>query len=138
MLGVVCGVMRLLPKSLWNYKRKRFYVSKKEVDFYDKVLHIKSWKEKVPEAGSAAGFPKDKIRSLDEKYLAKSLQENCFAESMHFVSGLLGFTALFFVKKRDYYFAIPLLTMNFILNIIPSIIQRYNRYKLVKYTRRLK
>ena len=131
-LGIVCLIMRLLPKSLWNYKRKRFYVSKKEVEFYDKVLHIKKWKEKVPEKGSIAGFPKDKIRSLEEPYLAKFLQENCFAESMHFIGGLMGFTVLLFLKKSNYFFAIPILIVNFILNIMPSIIQRFNRYRLAK------
>ena len=131
-LGIVCVVMRLLPKALWDYRRKRFTVGDEEVKFYDQKLHIKSWKEKVPEAGAASGFPKDKIYSTEEKYLKRFLEENCFAESMHFVAGLIGITALFFLPTADFFFAIPITIVNFVLNIMPSMIQRYNRPKLVR------
>ena len=129
-LGVVALLMRIfIPRRFWNANKKMFYVSKKEIDFYNK-LEIKKWKERVPEMGCSSGFPKNEIKSLEKDYLWRFLQENCYAEFMHYVVAILGFTVVFFLEGFDFIFATPILLANVILNIIPSIIQRYNRVKL--------
>lgn len=129
-LGVVALLMRIfIPRRFWNANKKMFYVSKKEIDFYNK-LEIKKWKERVPEMGCSSGFPKNEIKSLEKDYLWRFLQENCYAEFMHYVVAILGFTVVFFLEEFDFIFATPILLANVILNIMPSIIQRYNRVKL--------
>ena len=129
-LGVVALLMRIfIPRRFWNANKKMFYVSKKEIDFYNK-LEIKKWKERVPEMGCSSGFPKNEIKSLEKDYLWRFLQENCYAEFMHYVVAILGFTVVFFLEGFDFIFATPILLANVILNIMPSIIQRYNRVKL--------
>lgn len=129
-LGIVALLMRIfIPRRFWNANKKMFYVSKKEIDFYNK-LEIKKWKERVPEMGCSSGFPKNEIKSLEKDYLWRFLQENCYAEFMHYVVAILGFTVVFFLEGFDFIFATPILLANVILNIMPSIIQRYNRVKL--------
>ena len=132
MLGVVTLLMRIfVPRKVWNANKTFFGVSKNEIQFYNK-LKIKSWKEQVPEMGCSSGFPKNHLKSTEKDYLWKFLQENCFAEVMHYVVAILGFTVLFFLQSYDFYFAVPILIINVILNILPSIIQRYNRFRLFK------
>lgn len=129
-LGVVTLFMRLcIPKKFWNCNSRFFKVDKNELKTYNK-LKIKKWKELVPEMGATGGFPKRKILSLSPTYLWKFLQETCFAEFMHYIAGLLGFTVLFIMPVKDYYFTVPILLINLILHILPCLIQRYNRYRL--------
>jgi len=131
-LGVVALLMRvLLPRKVWNSQKRCFKVSKKEIYFYNRIK-IKKWKDKVPEMGCTSGFPKTKIRSLDKKYLWKFLEETCYAEVMHFVVAFLGFTVLFFVNVSDYPYVFPLLIVNFMLHLLPSLIQRFNRFRLLE------
>ncbi len=121
----------LLPKRWLNYQSRYF----KTRDFEIKKLQnlgIKKWKDKVPEMGWTAGFPKDKLKSLDHKYLAKFLQETCFAEIMHNLAAVLGFTVLFFFPLKYYYFVLPILFVNLFLHLLPCLIQRYTRYRLAK------
>lgn len=132
-LGFLALTMRfVIPKSFWTYNNKLFVVHKKEVLFLKNHLKINKWKDKIPEMGWTAGFPKSKIESNEVSYLNKFLQETCFAETMHFSAGILGFTALSFVGTNCYFFAFPILIVNFILNLLPCLIQRYNRYRLGK------
>ena len=130
-LGITCLLMRLLPSSLWNADKKIYRVSDREIKIYDK-LKIKSWKDKIPEMGKLANFPKDKIYSTEINYISKFVSESVFAEYMHAAAGILGFTALLFTKTNQYYFAIPILVINMILHVLPCIIQRYNRCRLYK------
>lgn len=130
LLGVICLLMRLLiPKKFWSKKRKCFKVKGWEIPLYKK-LHVKQWKDKVPEMGKAGGFPKDHIRSTEPGYIRKFISETCFAESMHFIVGVAGFSALIFYPASHLFFVLPILIVNFILHLLPCIIQRYNRYRL--------
>ena len=131
-LGIIALLMRMvIPRKAWNAQKKCFKVSKKEIVFFNKV-NIKAWKDKVPEMGHTSGFPKTKIRSLEKDYLWKFLEETCYAEVMHYVVAVLGFTVLFFLKVSDYAFAFPILIVNLILHVLPSLIQRFNRYRLLQ------
>lgn len=137
LLGVVSLLMRLIiPTNFWIKKRKCFKVWRKEKTFYDRIK-IKKWKDKIPEMGKIAGFPKDSIRSMDCSYLQKFIAETCFAEWMHFIVGVVGFTALCFCPIHDYVFVVPILIVNFILHLLPCMIQRYNRLRLTEVVNRL-
>jgi len=60
--GLTAGIVRLLPKKLFNPFAKRFKVFKWEKSFYQK-LGIKKWKDLVPELGHLTGFRKNKIKT---------------------------------------------------------------------------
>ena len=102
-LGFLALFLRFLPKFFFSPKRIRFRVSKFEEIFYQKIK-IRKWKDFVPEMGWTAGFPKNKITSLETTYLKRFLWETCFAESLHFLSASLGFTALIIFPKEAWFF----------------------------------
>lgn len=134
-LGFFALTMRfVIPKKFWKVDNKLFRVTDKEIKFLNKIK-IKSWKDKIPEMGWTAGFSKSKISSLNKEYLEKFLYETRFAEAMHFTVAVLSFTVLFFFRPLDYYFVFPILITNFILNILPCIVQRYNRHRLTNIYR---
>lgn len=124
-------IYRFLPKALFNYKNWVFRIRKKEKSIYIK-LGIRKWKDKIPELGWTAGFPKRHVKSNEAQYLGKFLNETCFAECLHFTSSLLGFTTLFFFPPAQYFFVIPIIIFNIILNTLPCLVQRYTRSRLVK------
>lgn len=137
LLGVVSLLMRfVIPENFWLKKRGCFKVWRKEKAFYDRIK-IKSWKDKIPEMGKVAGFPKDSIRSVDRSYLQKFIAETCFAEWMHFIVGIVGFTALCFCPRQDYVFVVPVLIVNLILHLLPCMVQRYNRLRLTEVVNRV-
>lgn len=131
-MGIITLILRIfVPTKAWNYNSKLFRVSKKEFEFLKK-LKVKKWKDKVPEMGKTGGFPKDKVRSFEIKYLERFLQETCFAELMHAIASITPFLTLFFVKTTSLIYVLPILIINFVLHILPCIIQRYVRFKLAK------
>lgn len=129
LLGLLDLVLRIFPKSMYNYKSKFYVASKREIRFYEKI-GIRKWKDLVPELGATGGFSKRNIKSLEPTYIKRFLYETCFAEILHLLAALLGFTALFFFPPHHYYFVLPIVIVNFILNLLPCLIQRYNRRKL--------
>lgn len=131
-LGLAAWLMRiLLPKKLWNHKRRLFAVNEKEIKFYNNIK-IKNWKDKIPEFGCITGLSKKEIASVESKYLARFLQETCYSETMHAVAGVLPFTVLFVMPVQDYFFTLPILFVNLFLHVLPCIVQRYNRFRLGK------
>ncbi len=129
LLGALDLILRIFPKSLYSYKHKFYVASKREIRFYEKI-GIKKWKDKVPELGATGGFSKKNIKSLDSKYIARFIYETCFGEILHLLAALLGFLCLLFFPARHFYVILPVLIVNFVLNILPCFIQRYNRHKL--------
>lgn len=130
LLGVICFLMRItISHSFWEKKFDIFRVRDWEMNFYKKI-HIKQWKDKIPEMGKAGGFPKSHIRSIELKYIKRFIGETCFSEWMHFIVGSTGFTALALYPPKAYFFVLPIVIVNFILNLLPCFIQRYNRYRL--------
>ena len=132
LMGIVCLCMRIfVPAKSWNYKKQIFSVRKKQYSLIKK-LRICQWKDSVPEMGWTSNFPKDKVYSFEKNYLEKFLQETCFAEMFHIVSGLLAFLVLPFMSFRSYVYAFPLLVVNLVLHTLPCLIQRYVRFKLAR------
>lgn len=130
LLGVLDIITRILPQNLWRYDRHPFLVSKKEAKFYEK-LGIKKWKDKaVPELGASAGFSKKNLQGTELEYLARFLRETCQGEALHLSGAVLAFLFLAIYPVREWYYVLPILVVNFFINILPCMIQRYNRYRL--------
>lgn len=112
LMGIFCLLMRdTVPAKVWNYKKGIFKVSKKQYIFIKK-LNIAKWKDKVPEMGKTSNFPKDKVYSYEINYLNKFLQETCFAEFLHIISGIFAFIILPFMPITSYIYAVPILIVN--------------------------
>ena len=128
LLGVLDLLLHILPKSLYDYKKKFYISTKKEIQFYEKI-NIRKWKGKVPEMGASGGFSKRNLKSLEPEYIQRFIYETCLGEILHLLTGVL--TCLAFFPLSQYYFVLPILIVNLILHLLPCFIQRYNRYKLV-------
>ena len=130
--GLVATVCRLLPKKCANYTDRWYQVSKKEKQFYEK-LHIRAWKDKIPEIGHFTGFRKNKIAQPQSiEYLERFLLEACYGELGHLWIMPIGFAilGLFFIGETWMALSIPVAIVNAILNLLPVLVLRYNRYKL--------
>lgn len=125
--------------GVYNPDKKIYKTFKWESKFYSKIK-ILSWKDKIPELGFLAGFVKTKVVSDDPSYLYKFAKETVYAEVMHILSALFGFVIILIPPyELIFNFAFPIAFINFILNILPIFIQRYNRPRLLRmYYRELK
>ena len=138
-LGILAVGLRLIvPKRFLNYKNSFFRVRKWQVKSLKK-LGVQRWKDKVPDLGWTAGFPKSTIQSTDTGYLAKFLEETCFAEILHLTAGIFGLTALFVFPSIDFFVTFPIVIVNFILHLMPCLIQRYTRFRMANlYERKMR
>ncbi len=121
-----------LPKKLTNPFLKIYTVHNWERKFYNK-LGIRIWKDKIPEAGKFfANFDKSKVNNIsDNNHLYKFMQETIYAEHMHFLSAIFGLLVVFVNLKLWYIVALPLIIVNAIINLMPVMVQRYNRPRLM-------
>lgn len=135
--AVVAIFVRMFPKKWVNPFNKIYTVHKWESKFYVK-LAIRKWKDLIPESGKMlTGFGKREVLDMkDNAYLFKFMEETVYAEVMHLLSAVFGFLVVFVNLKLWFLVGIPLAIFNFILQILPAMVQRYNRPKLMLAYRR--
>lgn len=115
----------------WVKDKKFFNVSKREQRFYEK-LGIKKWKDKVLELGSLGGFSKSKIDDPNSpEYAEKFLIESYKGEIDHILGMIMGFTVIFIFPLRfAWIVGVPVAIVNVFLNLLSTMILRYNTPKL--------
>ena len=121
-----------LPKKVFNPFLKCYRIAKGERKFYEKI-GIRKWKDRIPEAGQLfANFGKSEILDTsNNEYIYKFMSETIYAELMHWLSALFSVFIIFIDLSIALYVALPLIIGNVILNILPVMVQRYNRPKLM-------
>lgn len=135
-------LVRLFPKRLYNPDLAFYREHAFEKKLY-KRLQVAKWKDKFPEKGSMVGFSKKSLKSPpDPAYVNQFITETCIGEFVHYLWAIFGFLSLpltFLVDGTGRYmhvFAI-MATLNLLVQIFFSIIQRYNRPRLIKLKRML-
>ena len=134
---VVAFLAQLVPKrwinpDFWGYKVFGF-----EKAFYEK-LGIKNWKDKVPELGGLfKKFSKSHIEDHSPEYFHHFIVETIYGEMTHTWAIVFGATIFIVYPNYIFNFALPLFLINFILNALPAMIQRYTRPKLCKVYKRM-
>jgi glycosyl-4,4'-diaponeurosporenoate acyltransferase len=127
----------ILPENikiiLFNKNRRIFIVSEKEIKFYRKIrLHV--WKDKLPQFNK--GFNKRNLpNTISKEYLELYIYVTCQAEFAHYMVIILGYFSVFFsllTKNKEYWIFILIATFIGLCNLIFSLIQRYNRFRLKK------
>lgn len=128
---IIASCSKLFLKKI-NPMSKRYQVHDWEDKFYVK-LGIRKWKDKIPELGKLfAGFDKSQVGDMkDNEHVKQFIAETVLAEYIHVSSAILGLLAVFGCLKTWYIVGLPLLLANFIINIMPAMVQRYNRPKLM-------
>ena len=131
---IVAVIIHALPRKLMNPFYKRYKVFKWEKSFYEHI-GIKKWKDYIPETGAQlCNLGKSKVdKKSDNEYLYMFLEETIYAEIMHFISAFLGLGLIFvFPNKLMFSMMRPIMVINFLLQLPPAFIQRYNRPRLLK------
>ncbi len=130
--GATAGVCRSLPKKCVPYGAKVFQVGKKEKLFYEK-LHIRKWKDYIPEIGHLTGFRKTKVEDpKSTEYVERFLLETRYGELGHFSSFFTSFLLMFlcFIPAVRWTIVLPICVIGALLNVPSFFVLRYNSYKL--------
>ena len=100
---------------------------------WDRLFHVRKWKEKLPD-GSAIlgrGFAKKRLEALDAAYFETFIRESRRAELMHWIA--MSFAVLFFLwnpPEVGWFMILYAIGMN-----APCIIaQRYNRPRFQRFS----
>lgn len=136
-LSIAC-IVRVLPKKWFDPERKFFRSARFENTLYLK-LGIRAWKDKIPEVGKLLKqLDKTKVGDKnDPKHLMKFLHEMGYAEVMHWISIPLAFLIIFcFPLEYWFLFGLPCAIANACFQILPVMVQRYNRPKLLAVYKR--
>ena len=130
---IIAAVIMILPKKLFNPFSKKFKTYAWEKKFYLK-LKIRGWKDYIPKGNGifGVGLRKDRVEDFNSaEYLMSFLIENCRAETMHAVSAYLGFLIILFFPLAKLSISLPIACVNFVLQLLPVMVQRYLRPKLI-------
>jgi len=134
MSGFLCLLFRISLKKFFSNNLNFFKVFDFEIKFYD-FLKIRAWKDRIPDLGGITnGFQKHLCGSIvkDEDYYKKFLYELSQAEILHFVSILVSPLCLFFIDPRLIStIGSTTLIIFFLFNILPVMVQRYNRPRIL-------
>jgi glycosyl-4,4'-diaponeurosporenoate acyltransferase len=142
--ALIAWLTRLLPKKAVDPFRKIYRVAKWEKKVYKK-LGIVKWKDKIPEAGGLlAKFQKKKVLDFhDNEYIMTFMRESVYAEVMHVISALAGLAVPALCAVRLLWpdaisqvhwcvrVALPVALVNFVLQVLPVMVQRYVRPQLM-------
>ena len=136
--GVVAFLVRMTPDRLYGIDNPLFHITEWEKEFY-KRLRVRSWKDKVWELGGLGGFSKKSMTSTnDPEYIKKFIVECNRGVATHRLSYPVGFVAMLTLKGACVFtVALPVALVNLYLNILPTLVLRYNTPKLKTLYERL-
>lgn len=135
-------LVRTFPKRLYNHELSFYKEHTFEKKLYKK-LRVAKWKDKFPERGGMVGFSKKGLKSPnDPAYIEQFITETCIGEFVHYLWGIFGFLSLpltFLVDgTADYIHVFAIMAaINLFIQLFFSIIQRYNRPRLVRIKSKL-
>lgn len=132
-MSAIAILVRIMPKKYFNPNRIRYRCPKFETKIYKK-LKVHKWKGIVPDGGRTGGFKKKNlVDPKNEKYMHRFLFENCLAETVHVLSILFSFLILVLMPERYLLtIGLPIFLTFVILNILPILVLRSIRPKLLK------
>ncbi len=129
-------IIRRLPARFFRPESKLFQVGRRERGFYRRI-GINRWKNRVPEWGVLTSFRKNRLVSpRDSAYLARFLLESNYGVAIHLTIGLLGFLILAFPLSGKLSVGLPIALVNLFLNLLPTMILRFNTPPLRRLYRR--
>ena len=136
--GVVAFSVRMTPDRLYGIDNPLFHITEWEKELY-KRLRVRSWKDKVWELGGLGGFSKKSMASTNNpEYIKKFIVECNRGVATHRLSYPVGFVAMLTLKGTCVFtVALPVALVNLYLNILPTLVLRYNTPKLKTLYERL-
>ena len=137
--GLFAIIINKMPNRWFAADNKHFIVTKRTQQFYEK-LKIRKWKDKVWELGGLGGFRKNKLNDPNNpEYIERFIIECNKGVVTHRIGYFVGFLGVFlFPLKYALVIGFPVALVNLFLNILPTMVLRYNTPKLQVVLKRLK
>ena len=137
--GLIAIIINKMPDRLFAVNNPLYNVSKFEQELYKK-LKVRTWKDKIWELGGLGGFSKKNLANPNStEYIEKFIIECNKGVLTHRLSYPIGFLPMLFIANVcAISIALPVAAVNLFLNILPTIILRYNTPKLKMMLQRMK
>lgn len=137
--GMIAVIINKMPDRLFSTANPMYRVSEAEKRLYKK-LNVRRWKDMVWELGGLGGFSK---RNLAEprspEYVEKFIVECNKGVLTHRLSYPVGFLAMLVTPGVcAFSVALPVAVVNLFLNVLPTLVLRYNTPKLRGLLERMK
>ena len=136
--GLIAISINKLPDRLFGTDNRMYRVSDRERRLY-KRLGVRNWADKVWELGGLGGFSKKTLKEPSSpEYIERFIIESNKGVLTHRLSYPIGFLAMLTVRKSCVFtVAFPVAAVNLFLNILPTIVLRYNTPMLKSLLKRL-
>ena len=136
--GIIAIIINKMPDRWFSVDNPLYDVSEFEKNFYQK-LKVKKWKDKVWELGALGGFSKKNLKETSHEHFEKFVIECNKGVLTHRLSYPIGFIAMLTLfNVCSLTVALPVAIVNLFLNILPTIVLRYNTHKLKSILERMK
>ena len=136
--GLIAIIINKMPDKLFGAENSLYNVSEFEKTLY-KRIKVRSWKDKVWELGGLGGFSKKNLASPSSpEYIEKFIIECNKGVLTHRLSYPIGFLPMLFISNMcACSIALPVAMVNLFLNILPTLVLRYNTPKLQAMLKRM-
>ena len=137
--GIIAIGVNMLPDKFFKADNPLYFVSETETILYKK-LKVRCWKDKIWELGGLGGFSKKSLANPDSpEYIEKFIIECNKGVLTHRLSYIIGFLPMLFIRNIcTFSVALPVALINMFLNILPTLVLRYNIPKLKIMLQRMK
>ena len=137
--GIIAIIVNKTPDRFFDIDNPRFTVTERERALYIK-LGVRRWADKVWELGALGGFSKKTVKEPnDSEYIEKYIIECNKGVVTHRLSYFVGFLVMWPVSGTvAYTVALPVAIVNLFLNVLPTVVLRYNTPMLHTLLLRLK
>ena len=129
--GAIAILINKLSDCYFGVDHPLYQVSEREKRFY-KTVKVRNWKDKVWELGGLGGFSKKNLANPGSpEYIEKFIIECNKGVLTHRLAYPIGFLPMLFIPNLcAFTIAMPVALVNLFLNILPTIVLRYNTPKL--------
>lgn len=136
--GLIAIIINKLPNTMFGVNNPFYNVSEAEKKLYKK-LKVRSWKDKVWELGGLGGFSKKSLADPNStEYIERFIIECNKGVLTHRLSYPIGFLPMLFLPVVcAFSIALPVATVNLFLNVLPTLVLRYNTPKLKSMLKRM-
>ena len=136
--GLIAILIHKMPNGWFGVENRFYRVTNRERTIYKK-LGVRRWKDHVWELGGLGGFSKKKLQEPNNpEYIERFVIECNKGVLTHRLSYPIGFLAMLTLPHPcALTIALPIAVVNLFLNVLPTIVLRYNTPMLVSILKRM-
>ncbi len=137
--GFIAILINKMPNKWFGVDKAAYNVSIREQELYKK-LKVRRWKDRVWELGGLGGFSKKSLKEpTNPEYIERFIIECNKGVLTHRLSYPIGFLAMLTLSGIcSLTIALPVACVNLFLNVLPTLVLRYNTPKLHSVLTRMK